>query len=230
MTAGIAVVIARRRGACLALLTLLAVALSPAGRAGTGVPDEQLWTELDVDVPVTERITVTGVAQLRLSESLPNPSQTAGGLDIAYKDGEWTYGLGYRHQVTGDRVNSTPNVTQVLRLNTTYAHRFGLNTVAIRVRFEDTLTATSNPWRVRLRGEYRRATPDSGRIAYLFVNDEVYYEFFNEEWYRNRFQAGMNLRLGKRTDMDLYYQRQDTKNSTPGAINALCMTVTYAFD
>lgn len=199
-------------------------------QAGTGVPDEQLWTELDVAVPVSERVLVTGVAQLRLSETLPNPSQTATGLDVSYNEGQWTFTAGYRHQVTGDRINENPNVTQIARGSTTYAHRFGRSTVLARVMLEDTLSASSNPWRARLRAEYRWATTGPGSVSYLFANDEVFYQFSNSEWYRNRFQAGVNLQLNKGVGLRVYYQRQDTKDSQPGAINALGLLMLYRFD
>jgi len=189
--------------------------------AGTETPDTQLWTELDVNGALSTHFSITGIGQLRLSESLSNPTLTAVGVDLTYKDGDWTLSAGYRHQVTGDRQEEKPNITQVALLITTYARRFGQNTIAFRCRVENTITASSNPWRLRLRGEYRRWTDGLGPISYLYVNDEGFYQFSEREWFRNRFQTGMNLRLTKRTELRLYYQRQDSENSKPGAINAL---------
>jgi Protein of unknown function (DUF2490) len=212
------------------LLAAAIIGSSTAVWAGTGEPDEQLWTELDVSGPLGKDYILTGVAQLRLSETLENPAYTAGGVDLDRKTGEWTLGVGYRHQVTGNRQGEDVNITQVLRLNATWKHRFGRNTIAVRTRVENTLTASGNPWRVRLRPEYRWATPDWGRVSYLFANDEVYYRFSNDEFFRNRFQAGMNLVLGKRTELLVYYQRQDTNGQTPGAINALGLKMEVALD
>jgi Protein of unknown function (DUF2490) len=212
------------------LLAAVTVGISTGVWAGTGEPDDQLWTELDVSGPLGADYTITGVAQLRLSESLENPSYTAGGVDLDHKTGEWTLGLGYRHQVTGNRQGEDVNITQVLRLNATWKRRFGRNTIAVRTRVENTLTASGNPWRLRLRPEYRWATPDWGMVSYLFANDEVYYRFDDNELFRNRFQAGVNLVLGKRTELLVYYQRQDTENQTPGAINALGLKMEIALD
>lgn len=213
------------------LLAAVLLAMTAAtSQAGTGVPDSQLWTELDVGVPLTERVMITAITQLRLSETLPNPSQTAGGLDLSYKEGEWTVTAGYRHQLTGDRINETPNVTQEAIGAATYAHRFGRNTVAVRVRLVDTISASSNPWRARLRVEYRRATEGLGSVSFLYVNDEVFYQFSNSELYRNRAQAGVNLQLHRDVNLRVYYQRQDTKNAQPGAINALGLQLAYTFD
>jgi hypothetical protein len=218
------------RGLVLPVLAGLAAMTGATARAGTGAPDDQLWTEVDLGVPLSERFTITAIAQLRLSESLPNPTQTASGFDLSYKDGDWTFAVGYRHQLTGDRIEENPNVTQIALGMATYAHRFGRNTIAVRVRLEDTITAASNPWRGRLRLEYRYATEGWGAISYLFVNDEGFFQFSDSSWFRNRAQAGGDLRLSKRADLKVYFQRQDSNNSKPGAINALGLLLAYNFD
>lgn len=81
--------------------------------AGTGEPDDQLCTELDVVAPLASDITITGLGQFRLRETLSNPTLTALGADVNYKKGEWTLSLGYRHQVTGNRQGEDINVTQL---------------------------------------------------------------------------------------------------------------------
>jgi len=201
-----------------------------AAWAGTGVPDDQLWSELDVIAPIAANTSITGIGQLRLSETLPNPTLTALGADVNYKDGEWTVSLGYRHQLTGNRQGEEVNVTQVALLTATWARRFGRSTLAIRTRVEDTLTASGNPWRARLRAEYRWATEDWGPISYLYTSDEVFYQFSDDEFWRNRFQAGLNFAFGKRTSLRTYYQRQDSRDQTPGAINALGLLAVLNFD
>ena len=213
------------------LAAAAAVCAAPqASRAGTGVPDDQLWSELDVVAPLSTNTTITGIGQARFSETLPNPTLTALGADFNYKDGDWTFGAGYRHQVTGNRQGNEINVTQVALVMATYMRRFGRNTLAFRARFEDTLTAASDPWRARLRAEYRYATENLGPVSYLFTNDEVFYQFSDSEFFRNRFQAGANLILGKRTNLRLYYQRQDSRNANPGAINALGVLAVVTLD
>jgi hypothetical protein len=140
---------------------------------------------------------------------------------VNYKLDEWTVSLGYRHQVTGNREGEDVNVTQVALLMGTWARRFGRSTIALRTRVENTITASGNPWRARFRAEYRWATEDWGLMSYLYTSDEVFYRFDKDEFWRNRFQAGFNLAFNKHTDLKLYYQRQDSKHQTPGAINAL---------
>jgi Protein of unknown function (DUF2490) len=210
---------------------LVALMAAPvASWAGTGVPDDQLWGELDVTAPLTATTSITGIGQLRLSETLPNPTLTAMGADVNFKDGEWTFSLGYRHQLTGNRQGEDVNVTQAALLMGTWARRFGRSTIDLRTRVEHTISTPGNPWRARFRAEYRCATSGWGLVSYLYSNDEVFYQFSNDEFWRNRFQAGGNLTFGAHTDVRLYYQRQDSRHQTPGAINALGVLVAVSFE
>jgi hypothetical protein len=212
----------------MAAMALLAV--PAASRAWTGEPDDQLWTELDVTAPLASNTTITGIGQLRLSETLSNPILTTLGADVNYKYGEWTFSVGYRHQVTGNHEGEDINVTQIALAMGTWARRFGRSTIAVRTRVENTITASSNPWRARLRLEYRWATEGWGLMSYLYSSDEVFYRFDKDEFWRNRFQAGCNLTFGKRTAVKVYYQRQDSLHQTPAAINALGVLAEVSFE
>jgi|SRR6516165_8878677 hypothetical protein len=210
---------------------VMALLAAPAvSWAGTGEADDQLWTELDVVAPIASNTSVTGIGQLRLSETLSNPIFTALGADVKYRYGEWTLSLGYRHQVTGNREGEDTNVTQFALAMGTWAKRFGRSTIAVRTRVENTIAASSNPWRARLRLEYRWATEGWGIVSYLYGSDEVFYRFDTDEFWRNRFQAGCNLTFGKHTDLKVYYQRQDSTHQTPAAINALGPLAVVSFE
>ena len=217
-----------------ALAGAAALAAPLGSWAGTGAPDAQLWTELDVIGPLTTNTTITGIGQLRLSESLSNPTLTALGADLNYKAGSWTLSAGYRHELTPERPEENIDgrdvkITQVALLMARYAQRFGRSTLVFRFRFDDTINGSSNPYRARIRAEYRWATEGIPWMSYVFASDEVFYGFQDQEWYRNRFRAGANLILTERTRLDVFYQRQDSKNSTPGSINALGLTAAVTF-
>jgi len=222
----------RRRARCRRLVGAVAVLAVPTmANAGTGEPDTQLWSEIDVEVPLRGDTSITGVGQLRLSESLSNPIFTALGADLNHKvSDEWTLGLGYRHELTPDRQGEDIKVTQIARVFAVWRRRFGRSTFIVRTRIDNILNASSNPWRVRVRGEYRWATPDMGIVSYLYANDEVFYELVDSEFFRNRFQAGLNLVFGTRTSLRVYYMRQDSKEQTPGAINALGLQLAISLE
>ncbi|HVN45495.1 MAG TPA: DUF2490 domain-containing protein [Steroidobacteraceae bacterium] len=220
---------------CIGLLLALAAPFLPTlACAGTGVPDEQLWTELDVTGPVATDTTLTGIGKVRFSESLPNPTLSALEADLNHKTGSWWLSLGYAHQLTPQRPEESIDgknvkITQVVRLFGSRAWRFGRGTLALRLRLDDTLNASSNPYRARVRLEYRWSTEGIAWMSSLFANDEGFYEFQDQRWFRNRFRAGANLVLSEHTDLQVFYQRQDSNNSTPGAINALGLTLDVTF-
>ena len=219
-----------------ALVAFLALEfLAPiTASAGTGVPDTQLWTELDVTGPLATNTTITGIARMRFSESLPNPTLASPGADLNYQIGVWTVSAGYRYDATAQREPETVDgrsvkISQVALLMGRRSWRFGRSTLALRLRFDDTISASSNPYRARVRLEYRWATEGVRWVQYLFTNDEVFYEFQDQKWFRNRFRAGANLALTERTELEVFYNRQDSNNSTPGAINALGLTLDVTF-
>jgi hypothetical protein len=220
-----------RARACVVGAALALVAFAPLARtyAGTGAPDFQQWTELDALIGLASRTSMTVIGQARFSATLANPVFTGSGLDLSYQYDAWTFAMGYRHQITGYHTDE-PQVTQLALLMTTYAHRIGRSTVSVRGRVENTISAFSNPWRVRLRGEYRWATPDWGPLTCLFANDEIYYRFQNDMLYRNRFQAGVDLAMTSRSSMRVYYERQDDKLNTPGALNVIGVIVAMTFE
>jgi hypothetical protein len=215
-------------------IAVAACAAPLAAWAGTSSPDTQLWTEVDVTGPLATNTTITGIARLRLSESEPNPTLLSPGVDLNYKAGEWTLSAGYRYDATAQREPETVGgksieIKQTALLMGRRAWRFGRNTLAVRLRLDDTLDASSNPYRARVRLEYRWAPEGLRWVSYLFTNDEVFYEFQDQKWFRNRFRAGGNLTLTEHTDLQVFYQRQDSNNSTPAAINALGLTLNVTF-
>jgi len=215
---------------------LIATCAAPlAAWAGTSDPDTQLWTEVDVTGPLATNTTITGIARMRLSESEPNPTLLSPGVDLNYKAGQWTVSAGYRYDATAQREPETiegrsVKISQVALLMGRRSWRFGRNTLGLRLRLDDTINASSNPYRARIRLEYRWATEGLRWMSYLFTNDEAFYEFQDQKWFRNRFRAGMNLVLTGRTDLQVFYQRQDSNNSTPRAINALGLTLDVTFE
>ena len=67
-------------------------------------------------------------------------------------------------------------------------------------------------------------------MSYLYSSDEVFYRFGDDEFWRNRFQAGCNRVFSRHAGLQLYYQRQDSRHQTPGAIDALGVLRWLRFD
>ncbi len=207
----------------------------PAAGGSSSDTDTQLWTELDVTAPLASHTTITGIARLRFSETLANPVLASPGADVNYQLGRWTLSAGYRYDATAQREPETVGgksvkISQTALLTGKRSWRFGRNTLGLRLRLDDTLNASSNPYRARVRVEYRWATEGLRWVSYLFTNDEAFYEFQDQQWFRNRFKAGLNLTLTPRTDLQIYYLHQHSDNSTPATIDGLGLTCDVTFE
>jgi hypothetical protein len=177
---------------------VLALSLPFGACAAAPSPNTQLWSEADFIDSLTKGTTLTGITIARFGESLANPTLTAAGLELDHKIGHWTLGVSYRHQVVRHSTGG-PSISQLAIALATYTETFGRSTIAIRARADNTLHSTGNPWRFRIRGEYRWATPRAGAISYLFVNDELFYQGSASKWSRTRAQAGSSSAVGART-------------------------------
>jgi len=183
-------------------------------------PNAQVWSETDFIGSLAKDTTLTGIAIARFGEDVANPTLTALGLQVDHKIGKWTVAAGYRHQVVRHETTG-PSISQLAIAMATYSDTFGRSTIAIRARADNTLHSSGNPWRFRIRVEYRWSTPGAAPISYVFVNDEAFYQGSASEWSRNRAQAGMNLRFYRRYDLQVYYLWQNDELSKPARINAL---------
>jgi len=208
------------------LIAALSIAAPLSAWAGSGVPNDQLWSELDLEAALGGGWAFMGYGQYRVSETLPNPVSQSLGAWLSYEKGDWTYLLGYKHQLSTHPTDD-PTVNQYLSPAVVYAPRFGRSTLAVRLRFDDTLKATSG-WRMRIRVEYRWAT-ELGPISYVYTNDEVFYQFSSSAWFQNRFDVGVNMVFTKRTSMRLYYRRQYNKENDPSTLNILGITLVGNF-
>jgi len=205
---------------------LLAAAVLAAAPAVASVPDPdaQLWTEADLIGALATNTALTGILIGRFGRDLPNPTLTALGVDLSQRVGDWTFEAGLRHQAVAHSTGG-PSISGLAIAVVTYSRTFVRSTIAIRSRIDNTLHSSGNPWRFRIRGEYRWALPTAGPISYVFINDEALYQGSAREWFRNRAQTGMDFALGKRSDLLLYYQRQSDRLSTPSHIHALGLTL-----
>jgi len=208
------------------LLVVTALA-PPLTVAATPSRDAQIWSEADFIGFLSKQTTLTGILIGRAGESVPNPTLTALGLQLDQKFRHWSIGLGYRRQAVRHSTGG-PDISRLAIAVAAFREDFGRSAVQIRTRIDNTLHSSGNPWRFRLRAEYRWATPGMRPISYLFLNDEAFYSA--GEWSRNRAQGGLGLNLGRGKDLQVYYQWQNDRISNPARINALGLHFDMKFD
>jgi len=96
-----------------------------------------------------------------------------------------------------------------------------------RGEFRDINGAYSFRYRNRLRIERQTKTDFVTLTPYLSA--EFYYDSRYEMWNRQQYTAGIEWTLSGGAILDTYYQRQNDSRSTPSAVNAVGLSVTFFY-
>lgn len=181
--------------------------------------DAQLWSEVDVTVPLTSGVSVTGLGLIRVGDRLPNPTVAAigGTVDLAVAPG-WTLSAGDFWVRARSAASGRALDLQLPLLAVTYARKIHGFVISDRNRVEDILGAPGVSWRYR--NPIGISYPVTfGPIRSVFVNDEVFFDFDRNRISRNRAQFGVALKPVGRSQVQLYYLRQDDASTRPGHLN-----------
>jgi hypothetical protein len=187
--------------------------------------DNQLWGELDATHPITAELSATGILATRLGNDLPNPTLTAGGLQIDYCIGAWTasvsgYYVSIRNAQSGARAAIWLPAAAL-----TYENGFGPVALSDRNRVEQLEGLPGSPMRYRNRAGADWHLPGEHALTDLFVADEVFYDFSRDRWTRNRAQAGVQFQLTANTRLQTFYMYQNNTYGAPSRLNVLGLTV-----
>jgi Protein of unknown function (DUF2490) len=198
-----------------------------SAKANAAVPplDSQLWSELDVTRAVSAELSATAIITTRLGNGLPNPTLTAGGLQIDYRIGSWMVsGTGYyvsiRSAETGSRLGVWLPAAAL-----TYGIDAGRLALSDRNRVEQLEGLPGSPTRYRNRASAYWRVADGNESPDLFIADEAFYDFSRDRWTRNRAQAGLQFQMGADTKLQVYYLRQNNTYGTPDRLSVLGLTV-----
>jgi len=187
--------------------------------------DSQLWSELDIRYPVAAAWSATGIFTTRLGDELPNPTLTAGGLQVDYRVGSWTatatgYYVSIRNSLSGAR-------RTIWLPAAALSYEIGLGPVSLsdRNRYEQLEGLPGSPGRYRNRACADWHIPGGVQFTDVFLADEVFYDFSTDRWSRNRAQLGIQFQLSPKTRLQTFYMRQNNVNGAPARLNVLGVTL-----
>jgi hypothetical protein len=187
--------------------------------------DSQLWNELDATRAISADMSATATVTTRLGNALPNPSLTAGGLEIDYRMGSWiASGAGYYASVRNAETG-THTAVWLPTLALTYHIVVGRFTLSDRNRVEQLDGIPGSPTRYRNRASADWHVSSDQRVTDVFIADEVFYDFSRDRWTRNRAQAGFQYHLASDANLLIFYMRQNNSFGTPDRLNVLCLTL-----
>jgi hypothetical protein len=206
-----------------ALLASIVVAAASIGAAIAAVhgTDSQVWPEIDLEAPITNQLSLTGLATVRVGDGLPSPAMAAAGGGLAYQlSTHWSvaaddYWVRIRSPVSGAGLDLQLPLAAV-----TYTMRLGSFELDDRNRGERIVGLSGEGWRYRNRLSISHPVT-LGPVRRVFVSDEVFYDASRDRWSRNRGQLGLGLRPIGPTALQVYVLRQDDRFSHPGHLNVL---------
>jgi hypothetical protein len=184
--------------------------------------DNQIWSEVQLAVPVTRTIDFNILGGLRLGRNISHPIDERIGAGFTYRAGKYvTIAPNYLHigmqPFAGRRVwENRVTIPATLRFNV------GKFRLSDRNQFERRFRNTgvnTNRYRNRIGVEHSVGPVDWGLSG--FVMDEVFYDWAVDRWTRNRFSIGATKVFNKHYTQDFYYLRQNDSFSVPGDLNVI---------
>lgn len=187
--------------------------------------DSQLWSELDATYPLSAALSATGILTTRVGNDLPNPTLTAGGLQIDYRFGSWMasatgYYVSIRNTQSGARTSLWLPAAAM-----SYEIRLGPVAIFDRNRFEqlDGLAGCPSRYRNRVVADWH--FPAGRQLTDVFLSDEAFYDFSRDRWSRNRAQVGVQFHLAQNTRLQTFYMRQNNTYGASARLNVLGLTL-----
>jgi hypothetical protein len=204
----------------------LAASISVAAQTPTPTPDDdsdiQSWNDASITRPLSKRVDLVLPLTLRFGKNISRVQETRVGAAIAFKPhSRLTITPGYSFI----RSRNTAGVfRRENRLLLAAVFRFPVNGFGLSHRslFEYRIRQSGRSWRYRPSLTAEKKLPDSWiKGAKVYVTEEPFYDSTEDRFSRNRLSFGLNKTLTKNLSVDLFYLRQDDRNSSINPIHAI---------
>jgi hypothetical protein len=190
--------------------------------------DTQIWTDVQLAVPLNESIDFVLLGTLRLGSDVSRPVDERIGVAFLFKTGKYlSWQPSYLHVDMQPSKNQFSNEER-LSLAGTFTIPLGRFTLSDRNLLERRFRrpqGESTRYRNRLQIEHPIKVRQT-KIT-LLVSDEVFYDSVVKAWVRNRFLAGVRKSFSKHFTLDVYYLRQNDGHSKPGDLNVVGDTLRF---
>lgn len=184
--------------------------------------DFQSWNDATLTRPLSKKVDLVIPLTLRLGKNVSRIQETRVGIGFALKPHSRitiTPGYGFIRAR-----NSAGDFIRENRLTLATVVRFPVEKIGISHRslFEYRIRQTGKSWRYRPSITVEKALPDSWiKGMKVYITEEPFYDSAAGRFSRNRLSMGVNKVLTKKLSVDLFYLRQDDRNSSISPIHAL---------
>ncbi len=206
--------------ACFAYTASAQSPLQPESRG-----DTQSWNELQFTVPINEQVDLTFSGTLRLGRNLGDFIDERVGAGLDFKLGKYfEISPGYEYIVKQPEPGRNTYENR-LSLAGTVKIPVGSFSIKNRNQIERRLrNSNSDITRYRNRLLLSRPVKIGGTELELFVSNEVFYDFSENAWTRNRFSVGGEKKFSEHFTLEVYYTRQNDGFSSPGDLHIIGTT------
>ena len=192
--------------------------------------DSQLWTGVQVALPLREQTDLILSGTLRLGRDFSHLVYETGGAALRFRLGRY-FAVSPIYQFVATQyypgVHTRENRLSISGVFSIPIKRLILdNAHQIDQRFRE--VGNSNRYRNRVQVEWPFRFHDGDYR--LFTWDEAYYDWVPHAWSRNRFTVGAGKRLNRHLAMDLFFLKQNARFSRPRDINAIGVTFRIRLD
>ena len=208
--------------------SLLLMLLMSSVSAQIDHTDNQIWTDVQMAVPVTKQFDFNLLGTLRLGRDVHRPVDERIGVGFIWRAGKYlTISPNYLH------IGMQPFAGRKI-----WENRLTFP-VTLRVNVDKFRLSDRNQFERRLRNSGARSTRYRNRfqvehplgkkewnLSWL-ISDEVFYDWTVDRWVRNRFSIGASKVFNKHFTQDFYYLRQNDGVSIPGDLNVLGTTLRF---
>ena len=188
--------------------------------------DNQIWSEVQVAIPITKDIDFNVLGTLRLGRDVSRPVDERLGTGFTFRLGQHIqiapHYLSIGMQPFRNRRvwESRLSLPVTLRFNLEKFRLSDRNLLERRIR-----RPGNNSTRYRNRFQVEHPVGPAKLGLSLFVADEVFYDWSIDRWVRNRFSVGGSKVFNKHFTQDIYYLRQNDGVSVPGDLHVLGTTL-----
>lgn len=190
--------------------------------------DNQVWSDVQVAVPVTKQFDFNVLGTLRLGRDINRPVDERVGVGFTFKAGKYfTASPNYLHigmqPFRGRKIwENRLTFPVTLRFNVDKFRLSDRNQIERRIRNSGVRST-----RYRNRFLIERPIGDSKWGLSFIIGDEVFYDWTVNRWVRNRFVVGVSKVFNKHFTEEFFYLRQNDGVSIPGDLNVIGTTLRF---
>jgi hypothetical protein len=212
------------------LLTMMGTGAFREARPQSRVPetDNQSWNDVQLTIPMTKKADFLLQGTLRLGGNFGTAVDERWGVGFNYKLSKYvTLNELYFHR-EAKPPNGKQEREERLSFGATFQRPIGKFILNDRNWFERRWREPQvDAWRYRNRVRVEHPFRIDQTKFTWFISDEVFYDWSQHDWVRNRAAVGAGHTFNKHFAGELYYLRQNDGRTKPGDINIIGTTLRF---